>query len=145
MAVSGTVPSAKPERLQPTQVARWVRRATLVFAIVAGLWFALKFSTRWVPASMNTVPSIPAGSWVITDRWASGLRVGSDVFVTTPFGEMLSRVTKLSDDELEVVHPNPQSSWPDSLDFGALPRSNVQSTIVVVFAPEGEGRKSNGK
>ena len=136
MAVSGTVPSSKPTRLQATTVAKWVRRGTLVLGVVAGLWFFLKFSTRWVPAGMNTVPEIPAGSWVIVDRWASGLRVGSDVFIDTPHGELLSRVTELREDEVVITHPAEYAGYGDSEQFGPLPRAHVRSTVVVVFAPD---------
>ncbi|MFT4841974.1 MAG: hypothetical protein ACI8UD_000221 [Planctomycetota bacterium] len=138
MAVSGTVAASKPTPLQPTTVAKWVRRSTLVFAVVCGLWFFLKFGTQWVPAGMNTVTEIPAGSWVVVDRWASGLRVGSDVFIDTPHGELLSRVTELRDDEVVISHPAKHSGYGDSALFGALPRANVRSTIVVVFAPDGK-------
>ena len=137
MAVPGTVKSCKPERLQPTTIAMWVRRATLVFGVVAGSWFFLKFGTRWVPAGMNTVPNIPAGSWVVVDRWASGLRVGSDVFIDTPHGELLSRVSALTDDEVRISHPYLHSGYGDSAQFGALPRSHVRATVVVVFTPDG--------
>ncbi|MFT4513579.1 MAG: hypothetical protein ACI89X_002824 [Planctomycetota bacterium] len=136
MAVSGTVPASKPTRLQPTTVAKWLRRITIVFAVVCGLWFFLKFGTQWVPAGMDTVPDIPAGSWVVVDRWASGLRVGSDVFIDTPHGELLSRVTELRDDEVMITHPAVRSGYGDSALFGPLPRANVRSTVVVVFAPD---------
>ena len=137
MAVSGTVPSSKPPGLQPTTIARWVRRATLVFAVIAGSWFFLKFGTRWVPAGINTVPEIPAGSWVVVDRWASGLRVGSDVFIDTPEGELLSRVSELRDNEVVITHPTRHSGYGDSSEFGALTRNQVRATVVVVFPPDG--------
>ena len=136
MAVSGTVPSSKPSRLQPTTVAMWVRQLTLVFGVIAGSWFFLKFGTQWVPAGMNTVPEIPAGSWVIIDRWSSGLRVGSDVFVDTPNGELLSRISELRQNEVVLRNPNQHSGHADSADFGALPRNKVTATVVVVFAPD---------
>ena len=136
MAVSGTVPSSKPTSLQPTTVAMWVRRLTLVFGVIAGSWFFLKFGTQWVPADMNTVPEIPAGSWVVIDRWSSGLRVGSDVFVETPNGELLSRVSELRQNEVVVRNPNQNSVHADSAQFGALPRKKVTATVVVVFAPD---------
>ena len=138
MAVSGTVPSPKPQRLQPTTIAKWVRRATFVFGVVAGTWFFLKFGTQWVPAGMNTIPDIPAGSWVIVDRWVSGLRVGSDVFIDTPQGELLSRVTELRGDQVIIAHPYQYSGYGDSAQFGALPRGNVRATVVVVFRPDGD-------
>lgn len=138
MAVSGTVPSSKPTGFQPTQLAKYVRRGTLLLAVVSGLWFFLKFGTQWVPASMNTVPEIPPGSWVVVDRWASGLRVGSDVFIETPHGELLSRVSALREDEVEITHPGEGASYGDSSVFGPLPRKNVRSTVVVVFAPDGQ-------
>lgn len=136
MAVSGTVPSSQPKRVQPTDIARWVRRVTLVLAVVAGTWFFLQFGTRWVPAGMYTVPEIPPGSWVIMDRWCSGLRVGSDVFIETPDGEVLSRVSELRDGKVFIKHPTPGSSIGDSTKFGGLPRNNVKAVIMVVFQPE---------
>jgi type IV secretory pathway protease TraF len=143
MAVSGTVPSSQPSRLQPTTVAQWVRRVTAVLAIIAGTWFFMKFGTKWVPASMNTNIEIPAGSWVIMDRWSSGIRVGSDVFIETPHGEILTRVTKISDTEVFITNPNPNSSWRDSESFGALPRENVIATVLVAFAPEGAAQAND--
>ena len=137
MAVSGTVPAPTPKSLPLTTVAKWVRRITLVVTASAGLWFALKFGTKWVPAGMNTVPEIPAGSWVIIDRWASGLRVGSDVFIDTPHGELLSRVTELNEHEVVITHPAEYSGYGDSAIFGPLPRQNVRATIVVTFPPDG--------
>ena len=139
MAVSGTIPSRRTPRPQATQIARWVRRITLVVTVAAGAWFFLKFGTRWVPAGMNTMPDIPAGSWVIVDRWASGLRVGSDVFIETPRGEILSRVTGLTETEVVIENLNRNSSWIDSATFGPLPRANVAATIVVTFAPQSAG------
>lgn len=136
MAVSGTVAASTPSPLQLTTVAKWVRRVTLVVTVCVGLWFALKFGTRWVPVGMNTVPEIPAGSWVIVDRWASGLRVGSDVFIDTPHGELLSRITELHEHEVIIAHPAEYSGYGDSAKFGPLPRENVRSTIVVVFSPD---------
>lgn len=136
MAVSGTVPSSKPDRVMPTDVARWVRRGTLVLGVIALTWFFLQFSTRWVPLGMYTIPHIPPGSWVILDRWCTGLRVGSDIFVETPDGEVMSRVREIRDDQVFVEHPNPGSGIPDSAEFGGLPRANVKAVIVVVFPPE---------
>lgn len=136
MAVSGTVPSSQPTRLQPTDIARWARRATIVFAVVAGTWFFLQFGTRWVPRGMYTVPEIPPGSWIIMDRWCSGLRVGSDVFIDTPDGEVLSRVSELRDDLVFIRHPSPGTGIGDSTKFGGLPRESVQAVVVVVFPPE---------
>ena len=136
MAVSGTVPSSQPKRLAPTDIARWIRRVTLVLGVTAITWFFLQFGTRWVPKGMYTVPDMPPGSWLILDRWCTGLRVGSDVFVETPDGEVLSRVSDLTDDEVFITHPSPGSSIGDSSKFGGLPRKNVRAVVVVVFPPE---------
>ena len=136
MAVSGTVSSSRAPRVQPTDIARWLRRVTLVLFVVAVTWFLVRFGTRWVPAGMFTVPEIPPGSWVITDRWCSGLRVGSDVFVETPDGEVMSRVSELRDDLVFINHPSPVTGIGDSGKFGGLPRAKVKAVIVVVFAPE---------
>ncbi|HEB52865.1 MAG TPA: hypothetical protein ENI87_06395 [bacterium] len=108
----------------------------MALAVLSCGWFVLMFDTRWVPAGMGTIPEIPPGSWVIVDRWASGLRVGSDVFVATPHGVLLSRVSRLTADEVEITHPNRRSGWVDSAVFGPLPRANVQATVVAVFRPD---------
>lgn len=135
MAVSGTVPSSKPTGISPTDVARWIRRCTLVLGVVAVTWFFLQFGTRWVPKGMYTNPDMPPGSWVITDRWCTGLRIGSDVFVQTPDGEVLSRVSDLTDEKVFITHPRPGSSIGDSSKHGGLPRENVLGVVVVVFPP----------
>lgn len=144
MAVSGTVPAAAPRRVDPLRLARLVRRVSLVGGVVLGTWFLLQFGSRWVPAGMDTVPSIPPGSWCIVDRWAVGLAVGSDVFVATPRGELLSRVASLNGDQVVVENPNPGSRWPDRRTFGPLPRRAVRATVLVVFrldeAPSGDRR-----
>ena len=136
MAVSGTVPSSQSKRLLPTDVARWVRRATLLLGVVAITWFSLQFTTKWVPVGMHTVPTIPPGSWLILDRWCSGLRVGSDVFIDTPDGEGMSRVSDLREDEVFSKHPSPTAGIGDSTKFGGLPRANVKAVIMVVFPPD---------
>lgn len=137
MAVSGTVPVAAASRgVDPLRLARVVRRISVVGGVVLGTWFLLQFGSRWVPARMDTVPSIPPGSWCIVDRWATGLAVGSDVFVATPNGELLSRVVALTADEVVVQHPNSATRWPDSRAFGPLPRRAVRATVLVVFRPD---------
>jgi hypothetical protein len=136
MAVSGTVTSQPSRRVDPLRLARFVRRATFVGAALAGTWFFLQFGSRWVPEGMDTVPSIPPGSWCVVDRWSMGLRVGSDVFVRTPAGELLSRVAAIDARGIELEHPNPASVHPDSADFGPIARDSVLATVVVVFPPE---------
>lgn len=135
MAVSGTVPARSPESFDPLSLARRLRRWTVGLAVLGFTWFLLKFGTAWVPANMDTVPSVPPGSWVIVDRWSSGLRVGSDVFVATPAGRLLTRVAALDDETVTVLHPNGASAWPDSKHFGLLRRDQVESTVMVVFLP----------
>lgn len=144
MAVSGTVPARAQASFDPTSTARRLRRWSAVLAAAAFTWFLLKFGTAWVPTNMDTVPDVPAGSWCIVDRWSSGLRVGSDVFVDTPEGVLLSRVATLDADTLTVLHPNGSSRWPDSKHFGVLPRRAVQSTVMVVFRSAG-GEPSRGR
>ena len=86
MAVSGTVPARSHPAADPLVTARRLKAATALLALVAFGWFLLKFGTAWVPEGMDTVPDVPPGSWCIVDRWASGLRVGSNVFVDAPSG-----------------------------------------------------------
>lgn len=141
MALSGTVPARSPApRLQPTRYAKWVRRTGVVVSIVVFTWFLLQFGTRWVPDGMNTLNEVPTGSWCIVDRWSVGLRVGSEVFVDAPFGELLSRVKAIDGDRIVLEHSNPATIWPDSRAFGPLPRSKVRSTVMVVFRPDERGR-----
>jgi hypothetical protein len=137
MAVSGTVPARRRPALDKLVIAKMLRRGTVLLAVVAFTWFLLKFGTTWVPAGMDTVPDVPPGSWCIVDRWASGLRVGSDVFVDTPAGPVLSRVAAVDDDTVTVLHPNAGARWPDSRSFGPLPRRAVTSAVLVVFPPAG--------
>ena len=140
MAVSGTVPARSEPRVNPIGSAKRLRRATVVLAVVAFTWFLLQFGTKWVPAGMDTVPGIPPGSWCIVDRWSIGLRVGSDVFVAVPGGEVLSRVAALDGDTVTVRHPNEHAGAPDSRTFGALPRHAVRATVLVVFPPDEAAR-----
>jgi type IV secretory pathway protease TraF len=123
----------------PLRIARLARRATVLIGAVAVGWFLWKFDTRWVPPGMNTNPDVPAGSWVLLDRYATGLRVGSDVFVETPHGELVSRVTALDPQTVTIRHPDPRATWGDSELFGPLDRSQVLGTIVVTLAPSNEG------
>ena len=133
MAVSGTVPARRTPRFQPHRIALRVRRLTAVLGLTAALWFALRYGARLVPADMDTVPSIPPGSFCLVDRWASGLRVGSDVFVATPVGELLSRVRALDGELVHLEHPNPRTAWSDSSKFGPVPKSQVLGLVLVVF------------
>lgn len=135
MAISGTVPARSRTVLDPNRAARWLRRATLIGSVALLVWFFAKFSTRWVPADMDTIPTIPPGSWCVVDRWASGLRVGSDVFVDGPRGIVLSRVAELDQSTVTLLHPNAASSCADSRRFGAVPRSAVLGTVVVALPP----------
>ena len=137
----GVQPCRSPVRqLLPHRLARIARRATAVFALGSLILFLIKYETRWVPLGMNTVEAVPGGSWVVVDRWCSGMRVGSDVFVETPHGELVSRVEALAADSVRVRNPSPASSWGDSRDFGPLPIEDVVGTIVVVLAPDGADR-----
>jgi hypothetical protein len=144
MAVSGTVPARVQPAFDPQSFARRLRRWTTVVAVLACTWFLLQFGTAWVPEGMDTVPEAPPGSWCIVDRWCVGLRVGSDVFVDTPDGRMLSRVAALDAETVTLLHPNAASRWPDSKHFGPVPRRQVHSTVMVVF-PVGQGEVGRGR
>lgn len=139
MAVSGATPAITIAGFDPIRATHWLRRATWIAAAVLFAWFFLRFGTRWVPAGMNTIPDLAPGSWCIVDRWASGLRVGSDVFVDGPDGVVLSRVTALDADTVTVQHSNPSAAWPDSRTFGPLPRRAVLATVMVVLPPASQG------
>lgn len=141
MAVSGTVASARPQGVDLLRLAKRLRRWASVVAVVVFAWFLLQFGTAWVPAGMATVPGIPPGAWCIVDRWCIGVRVGSDVFVDTPDGRVLSRVVALEGSEVRVEHPNPFTGFRDSRQFGALPRAALASTVMVVFQPDGQGAR----
>jgi hypothetical protein len=137
MAVSGTVPTASTPRVDPLRWARSVRRVTFFAGAIAIAWFFLRFGTEWVPRGMDTVPGLPPGAWCVVDRWSRGLRVGSDVFVDTPAGAMLSRIAALDATSVTLQHPNAASAIPDSRAFGAVPRTNVRGTVVVALQPSG--------
>lgn len=122
--------------LLPQRLARIARRVTLGIALVAVVWCLFKFETRWIQPGMNTMDEVPGGSWVLLDRWATGLGVGSDVLVMTPHGEVVSRVSALDDETISIRHPNPTATWPDSGAFGPLQRDQLLGTIVAAFAPE---------
>lgn len=141
MAVSGTVPSRRPPPpVDPVQVARWIRRATVALAVVCIVWLFATVSWRWVPAGMDTVPGIAPGSMCLVDRRASAVAVGRDVFVTTPDGAVvLSRVTAIDPEHVTVINPNPEAPYPDSRVFGALPRDRLRGTVLCVLAPGGTG------
>jgi hypothetical protein len=143
MAVAGTVPAKNPPRFDPARFGRRLRRWTVVLAVVVFTWFFLQFGTAWVPDDMDTIPEAPPGSWCIVDRWSTGLRVGSDVFVDGPNGRLLSRVAAIDDETVIVMHPNARSAHADSRHFGPLPRSAVASTVMVVFRTG--GRRSDGR
>ncbi|MFK7740952.1 MAG: hypothetical protein AB8H80_11575 [Planctomycetota bacterium] len=136
------------DAIAPLRWARRIRRATMVVGILGAVWFFVQFKTCWVPRGMATVPSLPAGSWLVLDRWSMGLRVGSHVMIETPHGELLSRVSKLDDDEVWIEHPNARSGYGDSAMFGALPRTAVDGVVVVSFgsasAPSAEDPAAGG-
>lgn len=135
MAVSGTVPSRRPRQSDPLKWARQVRRATALAGIVVLAWFFLRFSTAWVPSGMSAVPSLPPEAWCLIDRWAVGLRVGSDVFYEGPIGTMVGRVSSLDAKTFEVANVDPACTVPDSATFGALPRRALIGTVVTALLP----------
>jgi len=120
------------------RLARAVRRLTVILGLAALAWFLLKYETRWVPSGMNTIEAVPGGSWVILDSWCTGLEVGSDVFVHTPHGALVSRVSEVLDGAVVISHPNLEATWGDSAVFGPIPIDQVVGTIVAAFAP-GDG------
>ena len=124
--------------LLPHRLARAVRRLTTILGLAALAWFLLKYETRWVPSGCNTMEAVPGGSWVILDSWCSGLGVGSDIFVQTPHGALVSRVSEVRDGAVVISHPNPKASWGDSAMFGPIPLDQVVGTIVAAFAPSGD-------
>ncbi len=138
MAVSGTVPArASKRRLDPTAVARWVRRATLLGAVLFVAWAAATFGTLWVPVGMDTVPGIAPGSWCLIDCRRSSVAVGRDVFVVSPDGvTLLSRVVAVDDDLVTVRNPNEAAAFPDSRVFGPLPRRSVRGAVLFALQPE---------
>ena len=138
MAVSGTVPARGRESLAAPVIARRLRRVTAAVGLLAAAFLLLRFGSTWVPAGMDTEPGAPPGSWCLVDRWSRGLRVGSDVFVATPHGVVLSRVAAVDADTVTVLHPNSGSAWPDSRQFGPVSRDHVVSTVMVVFPPKPE-------
>lgn len=135
MAVSGTVPSRRPRRSDPLKWARQVRRATALAGIGVLAWFFLRFSTAWVPSGMNTVPTLPPEAWCLIDKWAVGLRVGSDVFYEGPIGTMVGRVSALDAETFEVANVTPGCTVPDSATFGAVPRRALIGTVVTALLP----------
>lgn len=139
MAVSGTVPRKSRPSSNAARVIRVARRLTFAATAVIAVLFVMRFRTRWVPAGMDTTSHMPPGSWCLIDRWASGMQVGSDVFVETPEGVLLSRVRSLDATTLRVEHEDARSRLPDSRKFGPLPRSAVVGKVMVVLH-EGERR-----
>lgn len=135
MAVSGTVPSKHPPRSDPLQWARKVRRATALVGIAVLVWFFVRFTTAWVPQGMNAVPTLPPEAWCVIDKWAVGLRIGSDVFYEGPLGTMVGRVSALDANTFEVKNLTPGCLAPDSATFGALPRQALIGTVVTALLP----------
>lgn len=144
MAVSGTVPAARPARVDLMAQAARLRRATTVLTAVVAAWLLLQFATVTVPAGMATVPEVPPGAWLLVDRWCVGARVGCNAFVDTPDGRVLSRIVALEDDSVRIEHPATGSGFRDSRDFGPLPRAALASTVLVVFSA-GAGRGFDGR
>ena len=133
----GGAPRSTRELL-PHRLARTARRATMLIGVAAVVGFLVKFETRWVPAGIDTVADIPGGSWVLLDRWRSGLRVGSKVFVTTPHGDLVSVVESVEQRAVTIRHPNPRASFGDSRMFGAISMEDVIGTVVVALPPLGQ-------
>lgn len=130
-----------PRDLLPQRLARAARRTTLALGCAVVFGALVKLDTCWVAPGMNTVEEIPPGSWLLLDRWRSGLRVGSDVVVETPHGELVSRVSALDEASVTILHPNPAATWGDSRLFGPLPLAQVRGTILAAFRPDAdEGR-----
>lgn len=144
MAVSGTVPAARPPRADLLAHAVRLRRATTLLTGLVAVWMLLQFATVAVPAGMATVPEAPPGTWLLVDRWCVGARVGCNAFVDTPDGRVLSRIASLDAESLRIEHPAAGSGFRDSRDFGALPRSALASTVLVVFTA-GAGRGFDGR
>ncbi|MBL8752108.1 MAG: hypothetical protein JNK15_02300 [Planctomycetes bacterium] len=113
---------------------RIVRGALFVAVAVVAWLLVARFRVWQVPLRMDTDPAVPAGAYVLVDRQAQGLRVGSRVFVATPRGEVVSQVATWDGTMLTVAHANPRSSIPDSSVFGPLPRDAVLGLVLSVFA-----------
>jgi hypothetical protein len=125
-------------RLDPAAAARWVRRATWLIALLGAVWLFAVYGTAWVPPGMHTVPEAPPGSWCVLDHRAGAVAVGRDVFFEGPEGvRLFSRIATLDEDSFTVHNPDPDAPWPDSRVFGALPRSKLRGSVLVVF-PSGE-------
>lgn len=110
-------------------------RATLFAAVgVVAYLLVTRFRVWQVPSGMDTDPAVPPGAYVLVDREAQGLRVGSRVFVQTKHGELVSQVATWDGATLTVKHANGASTLPDSATFGPLPRDAVQGLVLTVFA-----------
>jgi hypothetical protein len=148
-ALEHASPAARPRRFDPERLARWLRRATLLGAGVAAVWFFRCFGTERVPAGMDGVASIPPGSLCIVDRRGGSAAVGHHVFADVPGGgTVLSRVAAVEPDGTLVLHnSNAGSAMPDSRAFGPLPRSRVRGVVLVVFPPEAPspGQRIDGR
>lgn len=143
MAVSGTVPARTRAGFDLQRLTKRLRRITACLGIAFGIFCVVRFGSMWVPARMDTVPTIPPGSWCLVDRWKGGMHVGSDVFVDVDAGRVLTRIAAIDQDTVTVLHPNGNSAWPDSRQFGLLPHAAVHSTVMVVFA--GDGGTARGR
>ncbi len=130
---------ASGQRIDPRRIRRTVvRSAPLVLvASVLLLWWC--FGVVKVPPGMDGVRSIPPGSVCLIDKRQGSLRVGSSAFVDLPDGgTVLSRVQDLTADGMMLLgNDDPQSTSPDSSDFGALPTACLRGVVLVVFAGEG--------
>lgn len=123
----------------PIRAARWVRRATLPFAIVALLWFFFCYGAMKVPTGMDTMPTIPPGSFCLVDKRGAVAKKGHEVFVEVPDGgTLLSRVKEITDDDrLVLQNDRVESRLPDSRAFGPLSRDRVRGVVLMVYPSEG--------
>lgn len=120
----------------PHRFGRALRRLTLPFAVIAGLWFWTCFGAIQVPKGMDTMPHVPPGSVCLVDKRSDRVQERHEVFVEVPGGgTVLSRVVQITPEGLVVVqHDAATSSLPDSRAFGPLPREAVRGIVLCVFA-----------
>ena len=121
---------SQAHRVDPIQLTRVVRRATVVIGLVAVIYGFVRYGTEWVPEHTHTNDELPGGTWLLVDTWTGGLKPGADVLVDTPHGLMVSRATGVGEGTVFVEHPADPSSHPDSRAFGWLPRSAVQGIVI---------------
>ncbi|MEO6597601.1 MAG: S24/S26 family peptidase [Planctomycetota bacterium] len=127
---------AQRHRFDPIRMATWIRRITALCAVGLLIFVVTCFGTEWVPHGMDTVPSMPTGSWCVVDRRQSQLAVGDNVFVQVPGkGLLLSRIAELGPDTVTLRNPNDTSTVPDSRTLGALPRRAVKGIVRLALPP----------